>query len=344
MNGRIIIRVFYAGWDAKTLIYLLNDSRIQVIGVGRIETLTEYSCWPPDVLLAIGYRLYALNPRLRITALVPLLQRLCSERWRRHIEYFDGVLRNRIPIVGMESAQATTNWLKDNNADILLINAGELIPEQIYKAPKFGSINIHPSQLPRHRGALPTLWTLKNADATSAVTYHLLDRNADTGDILKQIQFDVSADDTWQNLEEKIDNIVRKTLVETIVEWVDGRTVPRKQDPAHATKTAKFDDYREIDLGKESAKEIAAKIQYYAHWSPSTPCYFRFGRLAASVFDAQIPDSLGDSAVSTPGKISRCGRRLLLQTKVGKLSVNPLAGMSAVAGGCLILKYLASDP
>jgi methionyl-tRNA formyltransferase len=240
----------------------------------------------------------------------------------------------------MDDAASAAKWLKENKVDLLLINVGDLIPEGVYTAPKFGSINIHPSELPRHRGAVPTLWTLKHGDTTSAVTYHLLDRKADAGDILKQIRFEVSPDETWQKFEEKVDAIVRETLADTIVGWIEGRIAPQKQDSARGTKTARFNEYREIDLAGESAKEIAAKIQYYAHWTPSTACFFRFGKSTVPVCDAQVVGCSDNSATPPPGAIWRKGARLVLQTKDGKLSVNLLTGMSAIVSGRLLLQYL----
>ncbi len=62
-----------------------------------------------------------------------------------------------------------------------------LIPESVFKIPKNGFINIHPSLLPKYRGPLPDFWQFWNQDSDGGVTVHVVDKGEDTGAILAQV-------------------------------------------------------------------------------------------------------------------------------------------------------------
>lgn len=81
------------------------------------------------------------------------------------------------------------DWIRDLSPDLMVVYFAPLIDEAIFCIPRHGSINLHPSLLPRHRGKHPLFWSCLNMEAEIGVTVHFLARGADNGDILLQRRF-----------------------------------------------------------------------------------------------------------------------------------------------------------
>ena len=69
------------------------------------------------------------------------------------------------------------------------------IPQAALEVPRFGSINLHPALLPRHRGPIPLAWALREGDAHWGSTWHRMDAELDTGGILAQTSIPIEDDD-----------------------------------------------------------------------------------------------------------------------------------------------------
>jgi methionyl-tRNA formyltransferase len=90
-------------------------------------------------------------------------------------------------------------------ADYLIVHAYPyLLPASVYDAPKFGSINFHPSLLPKYRGRRPTIEVLKNRESETGLTCHFIDKDFDTGEIIDQERIPVDADDDRESIIEKM--------------------------------------------------------------------------------------------------------------------------------------------
>ena len=70
-----------------------------------------------------------------------------------------------------------------------------LIPQEALDVPRLGSVNLHPSLLPRHRGPIPLAWAIRSGDPTFGVTWHRMDGAFDTGGILAQAPVPMEPDD-----------------------------------------------------------------------------------------------------------------------------------------------------
>ncbi len=79
--------------------------------------------------------------------------------------------------------------------DLCILAAyGKIIPSNLLNLPKFGFINIHPSQLPKFRGATPTLGPILRGESTTAISYMVMDNLMDHGPIITQTQFPILPD------------------------------------------------------------------------------------------------------------------------------------------------------
>ena len=112
---------------------------------------------------------------------------------------------------------------------------GMLIPENIINTPKFGTLNVHTSLLPKYRGASPIQSAIINGEAETGVTIMKMDKGMDTGDIILQKTLKIAPDDTYPTLDEKLAKTGILALLEAIPGLVSGTLQPQPQDNSKAT-------------------------------------------------------------------------------------------------------------
>ncbi|UPT77638.1 hypothetical protein MN086_00475 [Sulfurovum sp. XGS-02] len=84
------------------------------------------------------------------------------------------------------------NWVKEQNPDVILVySMSQLLKGNIFSIPKYGTINLHPSLLPKYRGPNPWFWSYYNKDSKGGVTVHYIDKGEDTGDIIYQESYNI---------------------------------------------------------------------------------------------------------------------------------------------------------
>jgi len=141
------------------------------------------------------------------------------------------------------------------------------LPREVLALGRRGAIGVHPSLLPRHRGADPFFWAIDSGDAETGVTAHLLDERYDTGDILATRT--LSIDPSWDawTLAKKLDRPSLALLREVVAAYARGEPPkPRPQDERAATQApAPTEDMLEIRWS-EPAETIARRIRASAPW------------------------------------------------------------------------------
>jgi len=84
------------------------------------------------------------------------------------------------------------SFVKTLSPDLIVVYVmSQLLKENIFKIPRYGSINLHPSLLPKYRGPNPCFWSYYNMDKVGGVTVHFIDKGEDTGDILFQEEYNI---------------------------------------------------------------------------------------------------------------------------------------------------------
>lgn len=160
------------------------------------------------------------------------------------------------------------------------------IPRAALDLAAHGGLNVHPSLLPRHRGADPYFWTLRHRDAVTGVTVHRVDEQYDTGPIMLQRKVIVPPGaDAWR-LAKRLDLPSLEALRDTLRALRDGAplgAVP--QDPAHATDApAPTDDDCEIRWDQPAA-EVLALIRAA---SPEPGAFTAVGDDSVVILDAEV--------------------------------------------------------
>ncbi len=119
----------------------------------------------------------------------------------------------------------------------------QILPERVLDLPRHGTIQYHPSLLPRHRGRTAIAWAIAQGDATTGVTIFWVDKGIDTGPILLQREVPIGPDDTTASL---YFNTLFPLGVEALVEATrlvrEGRAPRIPQDDALATYEHPFGD------------------------------------------------------------------------------------------------------
>lgn len=165
--------------------------------------------------------------------------------------------------------------IKNINADIIIVVAyGFIIPKEILYCKKYGAINLHPSDLPKYRGAAPLQHTIINQEKESAICVIKMDEGLDTGDILIKKSFPLPNDITLNELHEKTANEGANLVNEVISNINQIKPIPQNKinfTTSYASKLSKKDG--EINPILQNNYQIDAKIRGLNPW-PGT--YYQF--------------------------------------------------------------------
>ena len=160
------------------------------------------------------------------------------------------------------------SFLKSLDLDYIIVVAyGKILPREILEIPKYGTINIHWSLLPKYRGASPIQEALKNGDKETWLTVMLMSEGMDEGDILSQERIKVDIVDNTKIIFQKFAQIWTKFLVDTLREHILWKISPQKQDESQVTYCWKIEkEDGRISFHDMTAKQIYQLFQAYYLW------------------------------------------------------------------------------
>jgi methionyl-tRNA formyltransferase len=161
-------------------------------------------------------------------------------------------------------------------SDLFIVASyGKIIPRKILDIPTYSTLNVHPSLLPKLRGATPIQSAILSENETG-VSIMLLDEEMDHGPILAQEVFvpekskAVGKDLDWPMyadlLEEKLARLGGALLAKIIPEWIEGNITPVLQNHAEATYTKKITKVDGLINLEDDAEKNLRKIRAYAGW------------------------------------------------------------------------------
>lgn len=124
----------------------------------------------------------------------------------------------------------------DTKPDLIITCAyGQFIPKEVLDLPKYGSINVHASLLPKYRGGAPIQRALINGDKTTGITIMYMDAKMDTGDIISSAKLNIEEEDTSDTLFEKLSHLGASLLEETLPSIINRTNEREKQNDEEAT-------------------------------------------------------------------------------------------------------------
>ena len=164
------------------------------------------------------------------------------------------------------------------HADLYIVAAfGQILPQAVLDQPRYGTLNIHASLLPKYRGVSPISAAILQGDTETGATIMLLDAGVDTGPMLLKRSIPIAEDDTTGSLTIKLAELGARALLEALPPWVQGKITPQPQDEQLASYTHMLrKEDGEIDWNRPAA-ELARAVRAYTPW-PGAYTYWR-GRL-----------------------------------------------------------------
>lgn len=169
----------------------------------------------------------------------------------------------------------------------LVVAFGRIIPPWLLAIPPKGFINLHPSLLPRYRGAAPIERAIMSGASITGVTTIMMNEKLDAGDIIAHIEVPILEDDTAKTLCERLSRAGARLLVETLDALEEGslKLIPQEEEKATYAPPIRPEDCL-IDWG-EPAEKLERKIRAL-NPKPGAYTYFRGKRL--KIWSARVTD------------------------------------------------------
>ena len=152
---------------------------------------------------------------------------------------------------------------------LVLADYGQIVPPALLDLPPHGALNLHPSLLPRHRGASPIAAAIFAGDRETGVTIIRMDEGLDTGPIVAQRRVPLDELVTAPELEEELAGVAADLLAEVLGPWLSGALVaqPQPEEGVTLTRPLAREDGR-LDP-RRSAAELARQVRAYQPWPGS---------------------------------------------------------------------------
>ena len=148
-------------------------------------------------------------------------------------------------------------------ADVMVVAAyGQILPASLLNAPRLGTLNVHASLLPRHRGPAPIEWAILSGDAETGVTIMQMDAGVDTGPILAEARTPIDPDETAGRLEGRLAELGGNLLIRTLEGLQAGSVAPVPQPSEGATHAPRLrSEDGKLNATTMPAEEIDRRVR-----------------------------------------------------------------------------------
>lgn len=213
---------------------------------------------------------------------------------------------------------------------------GQILSQEVLDIPRLGTVNVHASLLPRHRGSAPIAWAIMQGDRVTGVTTMLTDKGIDTGDMLLRAETPIQPGETCGELTERLSGIGASLLLDTLKAMENGTVTRTPQDASRMT----YDPMLTREMGiidwSMPAVDIVNRIHGLNPW-PGCSTAFEGGRL--KLLRAEAVDGVGQ-----PGEVIAADAKNGLVVAAGDGAVRVLL-MQAPGGKAMPPKaYLNGHP
>jgi methionyl-tRNA formyltransferase len=214
----------------------------------------------------------------------------------------DGEVANALKVMAPESGPASSQGgpaSSQGEWDVFIVTAyGKILPKEILSIPNHGILNMHPSLLPRLRGASPIQGAIL-AEEKTGVSIMKLDEEMDHGPIIAQKEVLAWSDLNQLPYEPELENLLAKAggalLAEVLPKWIAGGVAENPQDHSKATFTSKIEKRdAEIKLS-DSPETNLRKIRAFSRW-PKAYTYIetKHGLMRVIITRASIKEGVLD--------------------------------------------------
>ncbi len=176
--------------------------------------------------------------------------------------------KNNIAVLQPLKISEISSEIKKINPDLMIVAAyGQIIPQEILDIPKFGALNIHPSLLPRYRGASPIQNTILDDEKQTGTTIIKMDAKMDHGDIVASSNVKCQMSKlSYPELAKQLAELSAKLLIDALPGYLSEKIKLQPQDHKKATFTKLLT--KEDGLLREDEKPdiVVRKVRAYYPW------------------------------------------------------------------------------
>ena len=240
-----------------------------------------------------------------------------------------------IPLLQPVNIKEEYEKILDYKPDMIITCAyGQIIPKQLLDYPKYKCINVHASLLPKLRGGAPIHHAIMDGYDKTGITIMYMDTKIDAGDIISQKETKITKEDTLGTLHDRLSEMGKDLLMETLPNIISGNINPIKQDESEVTygyNITKEDE--KIDFTKTNI-EVDNKVRAL---NPTPGAYTTLNGKRLKIYALRVSDRYYSR--TTPGTIvgfEKDGIRVVAGTKEVILTDIALEGKKR----CLVKDYL----
>lgn len=206
-------------------------------------------------------------------------------------------LSYNILVLQPEKIKDSTNELKELNLDLIVTCAyGQFIPETILNTPKYGSVNIHASLLPKYRGGAPIHKAIINGEDETGITIMRMVKKMDAGDIIFQQTCPIYEEDDFGSLHDRLQDLGSNMIKEYLSQLftLDLQTIP--QDESKVSFSYNISSEEEFVNFNDTMKNVYNKIRGLNPWPVS---HSIIEHKKVKLFKAIKSDIISDGEVGT---------------------------------------------
>lgn len=219
---------------------------------------------------------------------------------------------------------------------------GQIVGMKLLNCPKYRSINVHASLLPKYRGGAPIHQAIKDGNTKTGITIMYMEKAMDAGDILSQVVIPITDSDNCGTMFEKLSYAGRDLLLDTIDKLVEGKIEPIKQNEEEVSFAYNVTKEEELLDFNMVATDVYNHIRAY---NPSPIAYMLVNDEVIKVYEAKLTDythNMENGKLFLKDKsrvLVTCGKGTILELLIIQLSgKKPMAAKDAANGA--LRKYL----
>ncbi|MCK9310642.1 MAG: methionyl-tRNA formyltransferase [Bacteroidales bacterium] len=206
----------------------MNKKNLRIVYMGTPDFAVE----PLKVLVEGGYQ---------VVCVVTMPDKLAGRGMKLQLSPVKKyALSQDLPLLQPEKLKDPTflKELKSFHAELQIVVAFRMLPEEVWTMPSMGTFNLHASLLPQYRGAAPINWAVINGEKETGVTTFFLQHEIDTGDMLFQEKIGIGPDECMGSVHDRLMELGGRMVLKTVDAMIDGSAHARSQDVMISDRTA----------------------------------------------------------------------------------------------------------
>jgi len=242
----------------------------------------------------------ATSPLVDLLAVVTAPRRVGSRGKEVDPPVADWATDNQVPTFRPARLRtpSAVEHIRSHQPDLLVLaDYGQIVPSELLDLPPHGALNLHPSLLPRWRGASPIPAAILAGDNHTGVTLMRMDAGLDTGPIVAQQVLGLDGTEVSSELEARLAAVAANLLGDTLDDWLAGRIEPRAQplEGVTLTRPLRREDGR-LDPAKP-ADELERQVRAYHTWPGS---WLELGGERVVVWKARAAEAMPAHGLAVP--------------------------------------------